>query len=113
MINLMSIEMKVHEVPLTLAEHDSDIKIKAYTKNNSVICNQRLCSLFAQISGERLQDGPLVCNFNKFYNIYSIANWSLYRHVVFCVPVSCSKANRVGNQFRLWRYLETYAKIRN
>ena len=34
-------EMKVYEVPL--AEHDSDIKIKACTKNPSVICNQGLC----------------------------------------------------------------------
>ena len=33
--------MKVCE--LTLAEYDSDIKIKACTKNPSVICNQVLC----------------------------------------------------------------------
>ena len=48
--------MRVYEVPLTLAEHDSDIKINTCTKNSSVICNQALCLLFAQISGERLQD---------------------------------------------------------
>ena len=34
--------MKVYEIPLTLAEHDSDIKIQA--------------CFVAQISGERLQD---------------------------------------------------------
>ena len=48
--------MKVYEVPLTLAEHDSDIKIKACTKNPSVMCYQVLCLVFAQIAGERLQD---------------------------------------------------------
>ena len=35
--------MKVYGVPLTLAEHDSDIKIKACTKNPSAICNQVVC----------------------------------------------------------------------
>ena len=36
--------MKVYEVPLTLAEHDSDIKIfMLVLKNPSVICNQVLC----------------------------------------------------------------------
>ena len=48
--------MKVHEVPFTLAEHDSDIKIKACTQNPSAICNQVLCLSFAQLSVERLQD---------------------------------------------------------
>ena len=38
----------MYEVPLTLAEHDSDVKIKA--------CTHGLCLSFAQISGERLQD---------------------------------------------------------
>ena len=42
-VNLMSIKMKVYEVPLNLTEHDSDIKIKACTQNPSVICTQVLC----------------------------------------------------------------------
>ena len=43
--------MKLYEVPLTLAEHDSDIKIKVCTKKLSFCAYN-----FAQISGERLQD---------------------------------------------------------
>ena len=48
--------MKVYKVPLTLAQHDSDIKIKACTENPSVICNQVLYLNFAQIPSERSQD---------------------------------------------------------
>ena len=33
-VNLMSIKMKVYEVPLTLVEQDSDSKIKACTQNS-------------------------------------------------------------------------------
>ena len=32
--------MKVYEVPLIFAEHDSEIIIKAQIRNHSVICNQ-------------------------------------------------------------------------
>ena len=39
--------MKTYEVPLTFAEHDSNIKIKLVLKNPSVIC---------AYNGERLQD---------------------------------------------------------
>ena len=46
---------------LTLAQHDSGIKIKTCTQNYSAICNQVLYVLFlnmywAAISGEHLQD---------------------------------------------------------
>ena len=44
--------MKVYEVPLTLAEHDSDITIKACTQKSLSFCAYN----FSQISGERLQD---------------------------------------------------------
>ena len=47
--------MKVYEVPLTLAENYSDIKIKACTKKSlSQFCAYNL--LDVKISGERLQD---------------------------------------------------------
>ena len=36
--------MKVYEVPLTLAEHDSDIKIKACTKKNPKSFVTRFCA---------------------------------------------------------------------
>ena len=48
--------MKLYEVPLTLAEYDSDIKIKACSQKSLSHCNQVLCLSLAQISGERLQD---------------------------------------------------------
>ena len=53
--------MKVYEVPLTFAEHDSEIKIKARLKNPSVICSQ-FCAyslLKYQVSVYRTI-GPLV-----------------------------------------------------
>ena len=106
--------MKVHEVPLTLAEHDTDIKIKACTQKSLMSFVTRFCAynlLRHQVSVNRMVLWFVIL-LNCIY-IYSIANRSLYCHVVCCVPVSCSKANRVGNQFRVWRYSETYAKIRN
>ena len=55
--------MKVNEVPFTLAEHDSDIKIKACTQNLSVFVT-RFCAyhlLRYQLSVYRTI-GPLVLN---------------------------------------------------
>ena len=65
--------MKVYQVPLTLAEHDSDIKIKACTNNSSVICNQVLCyNLFRyQVSVYRTI-GPLVFIFSRLSEIHAI-----------------------------------------
>ena len=62
--------MKVYEVPLNLAEHDSDIKIKACNKKISVICNRgRFCAynlLRYQVSVYRTI-GPLV---SKWFAIF-------------------------------------------
>ena len=34
-------------------------------------------------------------------DMYNSDNWSLYRHMVYSVPVSC-KANQDRNQLRVW-----------
>ena len=42
--------------------------------------------------------------------MYSTTNRSLYRHVVYCVPVSC-KTNGAGNQLGAWRYSDLFAGV--
>ena len=67
--------MKVYEVPLTLVEHGSDIKIKAWTKNPSVICKQGVCLKWAHISGARLQSYTLLFPYMRVFDCSSY--WSL------------------------------------
>ena len=67
--------MKVYEAPLTLAEHDSDVKIKACTQNPSVICNQ-FCAidlLRCQVSIYRTI-GTLVLKFFHCKNIWCVCD---------------------------------------
>ena len=60
--------MKVYDVPLTLADHDSDIKMKACTPRSFVT---RFCLEWAQISGKRLQDH---WSSELFYHDYSLTS---------------------------------------